>query len=211
MNIKGFSVPVILASVSPRRTELLKALGLDFTAMPPVFDENGIVEAFYVLDADEKMGGLVEKIAVEKAKSAAANFNGQALFIAADTLVVLDGKALGKPSDEEDARRMLEKLSGRTHKVATGICIFEKPGEKCRTSHVITEVTFKDLSNQEIENYLKSGEPMDKAGAYGIQGKGGLLVEGIRGCYYNVVGLPLPKLYLMLREFGIDLLTSEER
>ena len=211
MDIKGFSPPVILASGSPRRIELLNALGLDFTAEPPAFDENSLIEMFPSLDADEKMGGLVEKIAAEKAKSAAANFNGPGIFIAADTLVVLDGRALGKPSDEEDARRMLELLSGRTHKVATGICIFEKPGGSCRTSHVITEVTFKDLSNQEIENYLRSGEPMDKAGAYGIQGKGGLLVEGIRGCYYNVVGLPLPELYSMLREFGIDLLASGKR
>ena len=138
----------------------------------------------------------------------AGRVEGDALVIGADTVVALDGEILGKPGDEQDAVSMLEALQGRTHQVYTGVALVKKEGDEQRL-HVFyerTEVTMYPMSRQEILDYVATGEPMDKAGAYGIQGLGGLLVEGIRGDYYNVMGLPVCRLGGLLRELGVDCL-----
>jgi len=134
-----------------------------------------------------------------------SRISGDSIVIAADTIVVLEGQIMGKPLNEDDARHKLSRLSGRRHEVITAVCV--KMGEEiCEVEDETTRVYFRPLSAQEITAYVASGEPADKAGAYGIQGRGGLLVEKIEGCYFNVVGLPLSRLYLMLKKHGVDLL-----
>lgn len=171
------------------------------------------LERFEVLapDIEERMdralepGALVAAISAEKARAAAALVRDpEALLIAADTVVTLDGAVLGKPADEAQAAEMLTRLSGRTHEVYTGFTVLQ--GEKLESRSVCTEVTFRPLTPEEISRYVSTGEPMDKAGAYGIQGLGALLVEGIRGDYFNVVGLPVCTLGQVLTRFGVDCL-----
>ena len=167
---------IILASGSPRRRELLAQAGFEFKVEVSNADEN-VVEAVVRLH--------------NKAED-------NCLVIGADTIVVLEGKVLGKPVDEEDAKTMLASLSDRTHQVYTGVALFYvKKGtvEKRETFHECTDVTMVSMSEQEIADYVASGDPLDKAGAYGIQGPAAVFISGIKGDYYNVVGLPISKIY----------------
>jgi septum formation protein len=188
---------IVLASASPRRQELLARIGLPFTIQIPDIDENNVSG----LQANE----LVETLSQIKATEVAKNCTPDDLVIAADTVVVLDGHILGKPSSKEEALSMLSSLSGRTHEVYTGVTI--RQGDRFQTTHEISSVRFRLLSAEEIHHYISTGEPMDKAGAYGIQGYGALLISGIQGDYFNVMGLPVCRLGQMLCSFGIDVLT----
>lgn len=187
---------IVLASQSPRRKELLGRMGLEFVTQASKIDES----AFDGLEARE----LVATLSREKARWIAQRLDGEALVIGADTVVVRDGVALGKPRDAEDAVAMLLSLSGRDHQVCTGVTVCL--GDRVLTQVEETQVTFRALTEAEIRQYVSTGEPMDKAGAYGIQGLGGLLVSGIRGDYSNVVGLPVCRLGQMLKDFGVDCL-----
>lgn len=183
---------LILASASPRRRQLLQQLGLEFEVRPQSCRETSRAQnpADYVLE-----------IALQKARAAQAQARPEDLILAADTAVCLGDRVLGKPADAQDARRMLALLSGRTHLVRTGLCLL-KGGQSWRCQRH-TAVTFRPLSAGLIDWYVSTGEPLDKAGAYGIQGKGALLVEKIEGDFYNVVGLPLAPLAQMLRQAGL--------
>lgn len=187
---------IILASASPRRQELLRQVGCDFT-----------VQISNVIE-DNHQDLLPQQLAVFHAKAKAVDIslkaNADDVIIGADTIVVLDGKVYGKPININDARTILTHLSGKQHQVITGIAVVK--ADKVWTDFVVTTVKMGNLKKDEIENYLATGEPMDKAGAYGIQGIGALLVEGIEGCYTNVVGLPLQKLSDVLKEAGVHLL-----
>ena len=188
---------IILASQSPRRKELLARMGIqDFETISPNVDES----AFHGLPPEE----LVRRLSAEKAAAVAGKVGEDAIVIAADTVVALEGAVLGKPADELDAFKMLSALSGVRHQVYTGVTVC-RGGEK-QTAHEVTDVTFRELSEREIEDYISTGEPMDKAGAYGIQGYGALLIQGISGDYYNVMGLPVCRLSGMLARFGVDCL-----
>jgi septum formation protein len=187
---------IILASASPRRRELLRQIGIDFTVDPADVDER-------VLPGESPEAYAV-RVALDKARIAAQRA-GTGVVIAADTIVVLDNAILGKPSDDEDAERMLTMLSGRTHQVITGMAIMDPAAGKTLTRSSTTNVLFRELSPDEIRWYVRTGEPLDKAGAYGIQEKGSLFISRIEGCYFNVVGLPLSLLGEMLLEFGINL------
>lgn len=192
---------IVLASQSPRRKELLGRMGLEFVTQASKIDES----AFDGLEARE----LVATLSREKAQWIARQLDGETLVIGADTVVVRDGAALGKPKDAEDAVAMLLSLSGRDHQVCTGVTVCR--GDRVLTQVEETQVTFRDLTEAEVRLYVSTGEPMDKAGAYGIQGLGGLLVEGIRGDYSNVVGLPVCRLGQMLKDFGVDCLALAGR
>lgn len=145
---------------------------------------------------------LVKGLALSKARDVARKVK-EGIVIGADTVVVYEGKILGKPSDEADAEKMLRKLSGREHEVITGLAIVDVDRNEEAVECVKTKVKFRRLSPEEIKEYVATGEPLDKAGAYGVQGKGAALVESIEGCYYNVVGLPLAKLVEMLKSLGV--------
>lgn len=192
---------IVLASQSPRRKELLGRMGLEFVTQASKIDES----AFDGLEARE----MVATLSREKAQWIARQLDGETLVIGADTVVVRDGAALGKPKDAEDAVAMLLSLSGRDHQVCTGVTVCR--GDRVLTQVEETQVTFRDLTETEVRQYVSTGEPMDKAGAYGIQGLGGLLVEGIRGDYSNVVGLPVCRLGQMLKDFGVDCLALAGR
>jgi septum formation protein len=187
---------IILASNSPRRKELLTQISLDFTVAPADVDESVLT--------GEAPEACASRLAQDKAR-VAANRAGEGIVIAADTIVVVDGAVLGKPIDADDARRMLERLSGKEHAVVTGLAVLDASTGRSIVRTSVTKVVFRDLSQREIDAYVATGEPLDKAGAYGIQERGALLVERIEGCYSNVVGLPLSLLGEMLREFGIHL------
>ena len=187
---------IILASQSPRRKELLKQMGLAYRVVVAEIDEH--------MERDLPPDKLVEAISAEKAAAVAAGEGPESVIIAADTVVALDGEVLGKPHSEAQAAEMLGKLSGREHQVYTGFTV--RQGERIVTDHQRSEVWFRSLSKQEIAAYMATGEPMDKAGAYGIQGLGSLLVEGIHGDYFNVMGLPVCMLGQTLKKFGIDCL-----
>ena len=184
---------IVLASQSPRRRQLLGQMGLEFTTQSPEIDE----AAFQGRDARD----LVQILSREKARWIAGQVDPETLVIGADTVVVRDGEILGKPKGEEEARAMLASLSGRTHQVCTGVTVCR--GDKVLTQVEETQVTFRPLTDQEIRQYVSTGEPMDKAGAYGIQGLGALLVERLEGDYFNVMGLPLCRLGEMLAQFGV--------
>ena len=193
---------IILASGSPRRRELLERMGIeDFDIITSDVDET--------LDDALPPAAQVEQLSCRKAKAVAAEQPEDALIIAADTVVALDGTVLGKPVDEADAFRMLSALSGVRHHVYTGVTVIL--GDKTLTRHEVTSVDFRSLEPEEIELYIATGECMDKAGAYGIQGYGALLIEGIAGDYYNVMGLPVALLAQMLKEFGVDCLKLAAR
>lgn len=180
---------IILASASPRRRELMKFITEDFTVK--------VSDVREVTDPDLSPEETVKSLAVIKGEAVAGNCPGDTV-ISADTVVVLDGKILGKPKNEEDAFSMLCALSGKTHEVFTGVCIIH--GGKKTVFAERTEVSFYSLSDEEIRAYIATGEPSDKAGAYGIQGKGCTLVKSINGDYNNVVGLPVSKLYRIMKE-----------
>lgn len=193
---------LILASGSPRRRELLETMGLrEFTVVKPDFDEDAVTAP--------SPAALVETLSAGKARAAAqAVGDADALILAADTVVALDGEILGKPADEAEACRMLRALSGREHAVYTGFTLLQ--GASMLTGHEETIVRFRTLSEEEITAYVSTGEPMDKAGSYGIQGLASLFVEGIRGDYFNVMGLPVCRLGQELARFGVTFFNAPE-
>ena len=185
---------LILASTSPRRAEILRDAGLVFSVLTAAVDETPY--------ARESPQDLVQRLADTKAELVAARAVGPAIIIAADTEVVLDGQVLGKPRTSDDARHMLQKLSGRTHSVVTGVTLVRLPDAERRSFVETTQVFFAKIPDEEILRYLATGEPSDKAGSYAIQGRGGRYVPRIEGCYFNVVGLPLARLCQRLEELG---------
>ena len=204
----------ILASASPRRRELLDQMGAVFEIIPAEGEEH---------ITKESPAEAVMELALQKAQEVAARVGDQAdtapaaggaasqlLVLGADTVVVFDGKILGKPADERDAMRMLSMLNGSTHSVYTGVSvILVKNGvSKCHSFYEETRVTMHPMSREEIEAYVATGEPMDKAGAYGIQGKCAIYIAGIQGDYNNVVGLPIARIYQELKRLGISIPTD---
>jgi septum formation protein len=181
---------LVLASQSPRRRELLGCAGIPFVVRPAIVDEARIGE--------EDPGEHVCRLAREKAQAVACA-PGE-IVLGADTVVAIDGDVLGKPSDPEDAARMLRRLSGRTHEVVTGICL--RTSNRLILDKESTRVRFVRLSEEEIAAYAASGEPMDKAGAYAIQGRASRFVDRIEGCYFNVVGLPVSLVWRHLKELA---------
>ena len=186
---------IVLASASPRRKELLEKLGLKFEV-----DVSGCEEK---IDSELEPEEVVRRISITKAKSVAARHKN-AVIIAADTVGVIGKKILGKPHTENEAGKMLKEISGKPHTVITGFTILDTATNKTVSGTVKTTVYIKKLTPQEIEAYVKTGEPLDKAGAYAIQGMGAVIVEKIEGDYYNVMGLPLNAVTETLKEFGID-------
>ena len=183
---------IILASASPRRFELLKSLGLKFEVKV-----SGIAES-----SDKNLSAREHVLENARLKGqAVAQQYPDCLVISADTVVVADNRILEKPQDEQDAVEMLQTLSAKTHQVFTGFGLFYLRYKKFTLDAVCTDVTFRDLSSEEIWAYVNTGEPFDKAGAYAIQGQGALLVEKIDGCFFNVVGFPLPRFYKALDKF----------
>ncbi|WP_026485704.1 Maf family protein [Caldanaerobius polysaccharolyticus] len=188
---------LVLASQSPRRRNLLAGLGVDFEVIASDVDES--------LDTQDPVE-LVIGLSQRKAMDVARRLKSEAVVIGADTVVYLDGIILGKPEDENDAFYKLKLIQGKKHQVYTGICVVQVPSYKIVSDYAVTDVWIRPMDDERIKKYIKTGEVLDKAGAYAIQGKGSLIVEKIRGCYYNVVGLPLGKLNEMLNEFGVDLM-----
>ena len=183
---------IILASKSPRRRELLTLMGLDFTVITSNVEEHPPVGA-----GPEE---TVRALALEKA-SAVRREHPDDCIIGSDTIVYLDGEILGKPHTPENARKYLAKMQGRKHTVYTGVALIygDRTDVRCAT----TDVTFAPMSEAEIDWYVSTGEPLDKAGAYGVQGPGGIFVEKVEGNFYNVIGMPLPVLYRMLLDSGV--------
>jgi septum formation protein len=198
MHVEDPRVPnrLILASASPRRAELLTAAGIPFALMPADVDET--------VDVEETPDGYVRRIAQTKAEVIAARVPGDRV-LAADTVVLVDNHILGKPTDPTDARRMLRLLSGRDHVVMTGVCLIDPAAESGRVqmSTTRTTVAFAPLTDAEIDWYIASGEPMDKAGAYAIQGLGSRFVTRVDGSYSNVVGLPVSVVYDLCKRAGM--------
>ncbi len=186
----GTEKRVILASKSPRRIELFEKYGICAESCPADIDET-------LPDSLALPREIVEYLALKKARAVAQKYTDGEIIIAADTLVFADDKILGKPKDKDDARDMMRLLSGNTHSVLSGICII--CGDKTVTESVRTTVTFKSLSQGEIESYISTPDPYDKAGGYGIQSLGGAFVQEIHGDYYNVVGLPISRLLELLK------------
>ena len=183
---------LLLASASPRRAEILRAVNWPFETLATNIDET--------LAHGETATQAIERLALEKAE-AAMKQRPSALVLGADTVVVIDSEILGKPQDDGDARRMLRLLSGRWHDVLTGVALVRAADNRRRTvAHERTQVRFGVMSDAEIDWYVKSGEPMDKAGAYAVQGSAALFIEEIRGDYWNVVGLPIRLLYRLVSE-----------
>lgn len=184
--------PIILASASPRRAEILKKIGLNFIVRPSDVDENN---AATLPPADYALA-----LAQRKARAVAGEF-AAGLVIGADTIVVLENEILGKPASSAEACGMLRRLAGKTHRVFTGFALVDRPSNREAAGIEMTEVTFRALDEAEIAAYVRSGAAMDKAGAYGIQDASAVFAERINGCFYNVVGFPLTQFYLMLRSF----------
>ena len=182
---------LILASQSPRRRELFSLVGLDYTAITSDADEN--------IPFTEP-GDFVEQLALRKAGAVKKDKPG-ACVVGADTIVWLDGEIIGKPRDPEDAVSILKKLSGKTHTVYTGVAVLTDQG--CDVCHDTTEVTMEAIPEADIRAYVASGEPLDKAGAYGIQGPAAVFVKRVEGCYFTIIGMPMHKLYHMLAKVGI--------
>lgn len=181
---------IVLASQSPRRRELLSLIVKDFTVIV-----GGATEETLFRAPEEMVCQLAER------KARAVKACGEAVIIGADTIVYLDGEVLGKPSSREDAQRMIRKMAGRTHKVYTGIALLEVPSGRMLTDYECTEVEFACMNEAEIEEYLGAEEYADKAGGYGIQGAAAKYVKRIRGCFYNVMGFPVHKVYQLLKNF----------
>lgn len=181
----------------PRRKQLLEQLGISFDCCPARIDED--------LGTEETAREAVRRIALNKAEKASEMVRNS-IIIAADTMVVCNGEVLGKPDNARDAFNKLYKLKGREHEVITAVCVMDTENGQCEVQDEITRVYFRDISDEEIRAYIRTEEPMDKAGAYGIQGMGAVFVDRIEGCYFNVVGLPLKHLYSMLQRQGVKLL-----
>lgn len=188
------STKLILASASPRRVELLQNAGFTFTTIPSDIDETPF--------PNESAETMVQRLSASKAELIASRSTGPAIFIAADTAVLIDNQILGKPRTTDDARQMLATLSGRTHSVITGVTLIRLPDAAHRSFVESTQVHFAPLSPADIEAYIATGEPFDKAGAYAIQGQAGRFIPRVEGCYFNVVGLPLARLTHALTELG---------
>jgi len=187
-------LPLILASSSPRRAELLQAAGISFRVQAANVDE--------AVQTGERSIDYVIRLAREKASVVAELCQESAVVLGADTIVVIENELIGKPADEDDARRMLRMLSGKWHEVLTGVALIAP--REARTDAATTRVKFAPLSDDEIEWYVASGEPSDKAGAYAIQGLASRFVERIEGSYSNVVGLPVETVWRLLKEMGIE-------
>jgi septum formation protein len=198
---------IILASSSPRRAEALRNAGIEFELRPAPVDESR--------NAGESPSEYVQRLALAKARATAdklRNTRENILIVGADTVVLIGDEILGKPESAEDARRMLRRLSGTVHEVHTGLALLRRSGADSRRptatdERVVEEISrvhFAPLTEVEIDAYLATGEPFDKAGAYGIQGIGGRYVTRVEGCYFNVMGMPLARLWSLLREFGWD-------
>jgi len=187
---------IVLASASPRRAEILRNAGIPFETLAEIVDESR--------RPGELRADFVRRLALTKARAAASVLRDpdDTLFIGADTVVVARDEILGKPESADDARRMLGLLSGAVHEVHTGLAVIRRPGAAEAVVEEITRVTFAPLTKDEIDAYVATNEPFDKAGAYGIQSIGGRYVTRIEGCYFNVMGLPLARLWTLLREFG---------
>jgi len=188
---------IILASASPRRAEILSDAGISFELLPVEVDETR--------HAAENADAMCQRLAKAKARVAVVRLGAVSqptIVVAADTAVEIDGDVLGKPTSPEAAREMLRRLSGKTHRVLTALALVRLPDGATRSDVECTEVRFADLDQEEIEDYVATREPLDKAGGYAIQGRGGRFVERVDGCYFNVVGLPLAKLCRILKELG---------
>ncbi|MFW5992259.1 MAG: Maf family protein [Halanaerobiaceae bacterium] len=188
---------LILASASPRREKLLKQLGLHFTVVPSNINE----DRYLHLPPVE----LVNELSLAKAEEV-AELVENTVIIAADTIVVLNDAVIGKPEDTEDAKKMLQRLSGTKHTVYSGLAVLSTENGFSKSDYDQTDVYIRNLSDREIDAYIRSGEPMDKAGAYGIQGLGGIFVERINGSFFTVMGLPIHILSVMLKDFAINIL-----
>jgi septum formation protein len=191
---------LVLASASPRRAEILRNAGIAFEVRATIIDESP--------REGEMPSDYVQRLALEKA-TAVADDNAdrqsnasEVVFVGADTTVLIDGEMLGKPETEDDARRMLRRLSGRVHEVHSGLALVRRPRAWDKVVEEVTRVAFSELSAEEIESYVASGEPFGKAGGYAVQGIAGRYVTRIEGCYFNVVGLPLARLCSLLHEAG---------
>jgi len=196
LNLDGKKL--ILASISPRRENLLRMIGFDFEVVHSQVDEQS--EVYTIPEVH------VLELAQKKALKVAEKINS-GLIIGADTIVVLNNQILGKPKDAKQAKKILQQLSGKTHTVYTGFAVVEKPSGAVLNEFVKTLVSFRRLADEEIDRYIQSGSPFDKAGGYGIQDQGALFVEKIDGCFYNVMGLPVTKLYQALGK--LQLLTAD--
>ena len=183
----------ILASGSERRQELLRRIVKDFDVKVSNFDEDEVI-----FKGD--LNSYVEELAIKKGKAILENVDEDSIIISADTLVSYSNNILGKPKDKEDAFRTLKTLSGKVHKVYSGVSIYNTKTKERLTTSLCTEVKFSELEDNQIREYIESGEPLDKAGSYGIQGFGGIFVEELKGCYYNVVGLPLNATAKLLKD-----------
>ena len=184
-------IRLILASNSPRRRELLQNAGFDFDVRP-----SGIEETRLPGEPPEE---FARRLARDKALDVARQSEAGSYVLGADTVVAINGEILEKPADAADAARMLRTLSGRTHRVMTGVCLVQAPETVLALTHETTSVTFRNLTEDEINSYVASGEPFDKAGGYAIQGRASRFIPRIEGCYFNVVGLPIPLVYGLVR------------
>lgn len=195
---------IVLASASPRRKDLLENLGIKFKIVVASCDET--------IDDGIGPGDAVMLLSLKKAAAAGKAIEGEnALVIGADTVVVFENEILTKPKDEEDAFNMLKKLSGKVHSVMTGITVLRTSDAKCETVYEETKVSFKKITDEEIKSYIKTFEPMDKAGSYGIQGIGSMFIEKIEGDYFNVVGLPVCRLCDLLKnEFNLNIILERQ-
>lgn len=197
------SMKLILASQSPRRIDMLRSLGLSFETVPSQIDESTEIK-----DPAE----VVHFLAEAKAQAVAAQIkdrepNGaHSLVLGADTIVVLGNEILGKPANREHAYQMLMRMSGRHHRVFTAVCLIDVYGAQTTTKHEVSSVYFRSLDPAEVRCYVKTEEPMDKAGAYALQGTAGAFVDKIEGCYTNIIGLPMPLTVSMLRQAGLKVL-----
>lgn len=191
---------IVLASASPRRMQLLEQIGIKFRIKPCSINENIVIN-------NENPVEAVKKLAYLKAKKVSESEKPELIVIGADTMVVHEGKVLGKPADKDDAFKILKKLSSKEHLVYTGYCIMRRSDKKVISGYEETKVKFRGITDEEIIAYIETGEPMDKAGAYGIQNKGSIFVERIEGDYFNVVGLPIMRIsYILKFEFNIDII-----
>lgn len=189
---------LILASASPRRKELLENLGYEFQIIPADIDET--------VNGSKSPEEIVKELALQKASHIANNIDYPAVIIGSDTIVVIDNTILGKPENTEDAYKMLKLLSGRSHQVISGIAIIDTSNNNKIVESASSDVYFRPISEKEITDYISTKEPMDKAGAYAIQGLASTFIEKINGCYNNIVGLPLFKVTRALKEFDLDIL-----
>lgn len=187
-------IDIILASASPRRQQLLKQIGLRFQVIPSTIDE--------VMDNALQPSAVAISLASQKCNDVISQIEGDYIVIAADTIVYKDNRLLGKPQSEQEAFEMLKYLNGEWHEVVTGLCVYRTSNKKSICDYEATRVKIAYNSDEFLKEYISTKEPFDKAGSYGIQGYGSLLVEKLEGCYFNVMGLPIYKLACMLKELG---------